>query len=86
VLVQEMMSDRQLSRYTHILVDVHELHMEEDCLLLMLRELLPARPDLRLVLMPADAADALLLQVGALGDTWNVIHVCILRLALIMAC
>jgi HrpA-like RNA helicase len=66
--MQEMMSDPQLSRYTHVIVDEarYELHREDECLLLMLRELLPQRPDLRLVLM-SEAVDTLLFRVGGLN-------------------
>lgn len=39
---------------SHLLVDeIHERGMNEDFLIIILRDLLPRRPDLRLVLMSA---------------------------------
>jgi HrpA-like RNA helicase len=39
---------------SHLLVDeIHERDMNEDFLIIILRDLLPRRPDLRLVLMSA---------------------------------
>ncbi|GJN20838.1 hypothetical protein PR202_gb08264 [Eleusine coracana subsp. coracana] len=50
VLVQEP----DLAGVSHILVDeIHERGMNEDFLIIILRDLLPRRPDLRLVLMSA---------------------------------
>lgn len=46
--------DPNLSGVSHMLVDeIHERGMNEDFLLIILRDLLPRRPDLRLVLMSA---------------------------------
>lgn len=46
--------DPNLSGVSHLLVDeIHERGMNEDFLLIILRDLLPRRPDLRLVLMSA---------------------------------
>lgn len=43
-----------LSGVTHLLVDeIHERGMNEDFLIIILRDLLPRRPDLRLILMSA---------------------------------
>ena len=46
--------DPNLSGVSHLLVDeIHERGMNEDFLLIILRDLLPRRPDLRLVLISA---------------------------------
>lgn len=46
--------DPELSGVSHLLVDeIHERGMNEDFLLIILRDLLPRRPDLRLILMSA---------------------------------
>lgn len=46
--------DPNLSGISHLLVDeIHERGMNEDFLLIILRDLLPRRPDLRLILMSA---------------------------------
>lgn len=46
--------DPQLTGVSHLLVDeIHERGMNEDFLLIILRNLLPQRPDLRLILMSA---------------------------------
>lgn len=46
--------DPKLTGVSHLLVDeIHERGMNEDFLLIILRDLLPRRPDLRLILMSA---------------------------------
>jgi HrpA-like RNA helicase len=46
--------DRNLKGVTHVIVDeIHERGMNEDFLLIVLKDLLPRRPELRLVLMSA---------------------------------
>jgi|APAra0007618257_1042622.scaffolds.fasta_scaffold00321_20 ATP-dependent RNA helicase DHX36 len=46
--------DPNLTNVSHLLVDeIHERGMNEDFLLIILRDLLPRRPDLRLILMSA---------------------------------
>lgn len=46
--------DPDLTGVSHLLVDeIHERGMNEDFLLIILHDLLPRRPDLRLVLMSA---------------------------------
>lgn len=46
--------DPDLTGITHLLVDeIHERGMNEDFLLIILRDLLPRRPDIRLILMSA---------------------------------
>lgn len=46
--------DPNLTSISHLLVDeIHERGMNEDFLLIILRDLLPRRPDLRLILMSA---------------------------------
>lgn len=48
------MQDPLLTGFSHLLVDeIHERGMNEDFLLIILRDLLPRRPDLRLILMSA---------------------------------
>ncbi|CAI5532993.1 unnamed protein product, partial [Closterium sp. Naga37s-1] len=54
VLLRRLASDPLLTGVTHIVVDeIHERGMNEDFLLIVLRDLLPRRPDLKLVLMSA---------------------------------
>lgn len=54
VLLRRLQSDPNLDALTHILVDeVHERSVETDFLLLLLREILPVRPTLKIVLMSA---------------------------------
>ena len=54
VLLRKLAQDRALTGTTHIIVDeIHERGMYEDFLLIVLRDLLPMRPDLRVVLMSA---------------------------------
>ncbi|KDP36104.1 hypothetical protein JCGZ_08748 [Jatropha curcas] len=54
VLLRQLIQDPELTGVTHLLVDeIHERGMNEDFLLIILRDLLPRRPDLRLILMSA---------------------------------
>ncbi|GMH17063.1 hypothetical protein Nepgr_018904 [Nepenthes gracilis] len=54
VLLRRLLVDRDLNGVTHVIVDeIHERGMNEDFLLIVLKELLPRRPDLRLILMSA---------------------------------
>lgn len=48
------MADPTLTGISHVIVDeIHERGMNEDFLIVILRDILPKRPDLRLVLMSA---------------------------------
>ncbi|GFP82682.1 ATP-dependent RNA helicase dhx36 [Phtheirospermum japonicum] len=50
----DTVQDPNLTGITHLLVDeIHERGMNEDFLLIILRDILPRRPDLRLILMSA---------------------------------
>ncbi|XP_022151382.1 DExH-box ATP-dependent RNA helicase DExH1 isoform X3 [Momordica charantia] len=54
VLLRQLVQDPQLTGVSHLLVDeIHERGMNEDFLLIILRNLLTQRPDLRLILMSA---------------------------------
>ncbi|KAI7744279.1 hypothetical protein M8C21_018114, partial [Ambrosia artemisiifolia] len=54
VLLRKLVQDPGLTGISHLLVDeIHERGMNEDFLLIILRDLLPKRPDLRLILMSA---------------------------------
>ncbi|XP_031127916.1 DExH-box ATP-dependent RNA helicase DExH1 isoform X1 [Ipomoea triloba] len=54
VLLRQLVRDPYITGITHLLVDeIHERGMDEDFLLIILRDLLPRRPDLRLILMSA---------------------------------
>ncbi|XP_059450268.1 DExH-box ATP-dependent RNA helicase DExH3 isoform X2 [Corylus avellana] len=54
ILLRRLLSDRDLNGITHVFVDeIHERGMNEDFLLIVLKDLLPRRRDLRLVLMSA---------------------------------
>jgi HrpA-like RNA helicase len=54
VLLRKLQSSPELLEYTHVLLDeIHEHDKYTDFLLIALRDLLPRRPDLRLVLMSA---------------------------------
>lgn len=54
ILLRRLLVDRGLKGVTHVIVDeIHERGMNEDFLLIVLKELLPRRPDLRLILMSA---------------------------------
>ncbi|XP_022641271.1 DExH-box ATP-dependent RNA helicase DExH1 isoform X2 [Vigna radiata var. radiata] len=54
VLLRQLVQDPDLKGVSHLLVDeIHERGMNEDFLIIILRDLLPRRPDLRLILMSA---------------------------------
>ncbi|XP_017781544.1 PREDICTED: putative ATP-dependent RNA helicase DHX57 [Nicrophorus vespilloides] len=54
ILLRRLEADPMLSNVTHIIVDeVHERSEESDFLLLILRDLLPLRPNLKIILMSA---------------------------------
>ncbi|KAJ6790773.1 putative DExH-box ATP-dependent RNA helicase DExH1 [Iris pallida] len=54
VLLRRLVQEPDLGGVTHLLVDeIHERGMNEDFLIIILRDLLPRRPDLRLILMSA---------------------------------
>ncbi|KNA12189.1 hypothetical protein SOVF_127160 [Spinacia oleracea] len=54
ILLRRLLVDRDLRGVTHVIVDeIHERGMNEDFLLIVLKDLLPRRPDLRLILMSA---------------------------------
>ncbi|KAG2686729.1 hypothetical protein I3760_09G021100 [Carya illinoinensis] len=54
VLLRQLVQDPELTGVSHLLVDeIHERGMNEDFLLIILNDLLPRRPDLRLILMSA---------------------------------
>ncbi|KAA8518450.1 hypothetical protein F0562_015924 [Nyssa sinensis] len=54
VLLRRLVEDPNLTGVSHLLVDeIHERGMNEDFLLIILRDLLPQRPDIRLILMSA---------------------------------
>ena len=54
ILLQELESDRQLRRYDTLIIDeAHERSLNIDLLLGVLKRLLPARPDLRLIVTSA---------------------------------
>ncbi|OMO51588.1 Double-stranded RNA-binding protein [Corchorus capsularis] len=54
ILLRRLLVDRDLRGVTHVIVDeIHERGMNEDFLLIVLKDLLPRRPELRLILMSA---------------------------------
>ncbi|KAL5722068.1 RNA helicase [Ranunculus cassubicifolius] len=54
ILLRRLLVDRSLKGVSHVIVDeIHERGMNEDFLLIVLKELLPRRPELRLILMSA---------------------------------
>ncbi|XP_057798337.1 DExH-box ATP-dependent RNA helicase DExH3 [Salvia miltiorrhiza] len=54
ILLRRLLTDRNLDGVTHVFVDeIHERGMNEDFLLIVLKDLLPRRRDLRLILMSA---------------------------------
>lgn len=54
ILLRRLLADRKLKGVTHVIVDeIHERGMNEDFLLIILKELLSHRPELKLILMSA---------------------------------
>ncbi|CAH9063561.1 unnamed protein product [Cuscuta europaea] len=54
VLLRRLVQDPCVTGVTHLLVDeIHERGLDEDFLLIIIRDLLPRRPDLRIILMSA---------------------------------
>ncbi|XP_020234511.1 DExH-box ATP-dependent RNA helicase DExH5, mitochondrial isoform X2 [Cajanus cajan] len=54
ILLRRLLVDRKLKGVTHVIADeIHERGMNEDFLLIILKELLPHRPELKLILMSA---------------------------------
>ncbi|KAK4770067.1 hypothetical protein SAY87_030599 [Trapa incisa] len=54
ILLRRLLIDRNLKGVTHVIVDeIHERGMNEDFLLIVLKDLLPHRPELKLILMSA---------------------------------
>lgn len=54
ILLRRLLVDPSLTGVSHVIVDeIHERGMNEDFLLIVLKDILPRRPDLRLVLMSA---------------------------------
>ncbi|KAG5532314.1 hypothetical protein RHGRI_026818 [Rhododendron griersonianum] len=54
ILLRRLLADRNLKGVTYVIVDeIHERGMNEDFLLIILKDLLPRRPELRLILMSA---------------------------------
>ncbi|KAL3510671.1 hypothetical protein ACH5RR_030072 [Cinchona calisaya] len=54
ILLRRLLVDKNLKGVTHVIIDeVHERGMNEDFLLIVLKDLLPRRPELRLILMSA---------------------------------
>ncbi|KAF1336029.1 Atp-dependent RNA helicase, partial [Globisporangium splendens] len=66
VLLRRLLTDRSLSGVSHVIVDeVHERNIDTDFLLSILRDLLPKRPDLRLILMSATMNSSLFVNYFA---------------------
>ena len=60
ILLRRLQSDAELAGISHVIVDeVHERDLNSDFLLIVLRDLLPKRPDLRVVAMSATVNAAL---------------------------
>ncbi|XP_014670430.1 PREDICTED: ATP-dependent RNA helicase DHX36-like [Priapulus caudatus] len=54
IMLRWLTSDRVLSRVSHIVLDeVHERDLQSDFLIIIVRDILPLRPDLKLILMSA---------------------------------
>ncbi|XP_031265566.1 DExH-box ATP-dependent RNA helicase DExH5, mitochondrial isoform X3 [Pistacia vera] len=54
ILLRRLLVDKNLKGVTHVIVDeIHERGMNEDFLLIVLKDILPRRPELKLILMSA---------------------------------
>ncbi|KAF9964282.1 hypothetical protein BGZ70_006684 [Mortierella alpina] len=59
ILLRRLESDKTLKGVTHLVIDeVHERTLESDFLLIILKKLLPHRPDLKIILMSATVDSA----------------------------
>ncbi|KAI7827106.1 P-loop containing nucleoside triphosphate hydrolase protein [Gamsiella multidivaricata] len=59
ILLRRLESDKALKGVTHLVIDeVHERTLESDFLLIILKKLLPKRPDLKIILMSATVDSA----------------------------
>ncbi|KAF9931562.1 hypothetical protein FBU30_009947 [Linnemannia zychae] len=59
ILLRRLESDKTLKGVTHLVIDeVHERTLESDFLLIILKKLLPQRPDLKIILMSATVDSA----------------------------
>ncbi|KAF9192647.1 hypothetical protein BGZ50_008354 [Haplosporangium sp. Z 11] len=59
ILLRRLESDKTLKGVTHLVIDeVHERTLESDFLLIILKKLLPSRPDLKVILMSATVDSA----------------------------
>ncbi|KAF9310916.1 hypothetical protein BG003_007951 [Podila horticola] len=59
ILLRRLESDKALKGVTHLVIDeVHERTLESDFLLIILKKLLPRRPDLKVILMSATVDSA----------------------------
>ncbi|XP_019413693.1 PREDICTED: DExH-box ATP-dependent RNA helicase DExH3 [Lupinus angustifolius] len=73
ILLRRLLSDRNLNGITHVFVDeIHERGMNEDFLLIVLKDLLPRRRDLRLVLMSATLNAELFSNYFASAPTFHI--------------
>jgi ATP-dependent RNA helicase DHX36 len=74
ILLRRLQSDDLLQDVTHIIVDeIHERSIDADFLLIVLRELLPRRPDLRVILMSATLNENLFADY--FGSNTPVLHI-----------
>jgi len=72
VLLRKLQSSPMLSEYTHIIIDeVHERDKYTDFLMIRLRDLLPLRPDLRVILMSATLQTEVLMNYFAPNNDSN---------------
>jgi len=54
ILLQRMQSDRTLKQFTHVILDeIHERDIMADIILVIVKEILPVRPNLKIILMSA---------------------------------
>lgn len=58
ILVRELLADPLLSRYAVVVLDeIHERNVNQDLLLALVKELMPRRPDLKVIVMSATMDD-----------------------------
>nr|CCA19937.1 ATPdependent RNA helicase putative [Albugo laibachii Nc14] len=75
ILFRRLMHDRLLDNVGYILVDeVHERAVDTDLLLAVLRDLLPKRPDIRIILMSATMKESLFVSYFS-GKPVPVMHI-----------